>query len=55
MRFGLLQVKTGLTTVLSKYNFDKAPETQVPIEMDCKSITSSAKDGIKLKISKRIK
>ncbi|XP_075217745.1 putative cytochrome P450 6a23 [Lycorma delicatula] len=55
MRFGLLQVKTGLATLLSNYNFDQIPETQVPIVLSAKSILTTPKDGIKLKILKRQK
>ncbi|XP_075217468.1 putative cytochrome P450 6a23 isoform X2 [Lycorma delicatula] len=53
MRFGLLQIKMGLATLLSKYNFDQTAETQVPMEFSSKSLVTSPKYGIKLKISKR--
>ncbi|XP_075210857.1 putative cytochrome P450 6a17 [Lycorma delicatula] len=55
MRFGILQVKTGLASLLSNYSFHRTPETQVPIVLSTKSFVTTAKDGIKLKISKRQK
>lgn len=55
MRFGLLQIKMGLATLLSEFNFDRAPETMVPMVLNRRSFTASPKDGIKLKITKRNK
>lgn len=55
MRFGLLQVKIGLATLLSNYNFDRTEETQVPIKLSNKSFVTSPQDGIKIRISKRTK
>ncbi|XP_063220928.1 cytochrome P450 6k1-like [Bacillus rossius redtenbacheri] len=55
MRFGLLQVKIGLATLLSKYQFEPCSKTRIPLVLDEKAIFTSAKGGIWLKISEREK
>ncbi|XP_075217490.1 putative cytochrome P450 6a23 isoform X2 [Lycorma delicatula] len=55
IRFGILQVKTGLATLLSNYNFDRIPKTQVPMEFYAKTLLTTPKKEIKLKITKRQK
>lgn len=51
-RFGLMQTKVGLISLLSKYKFDVAPgRTPIPIEYDPKTILPFPKGGVNLKIS----
>jgi cytochrome P450 family 6 len=53
MRFGLLQTKVGLVSLLSKYSFQVGEKTSVPLKLDKKSIVTSAVGGMWLKIKKR--
>jgi cytochrome P450 family 6 len=53
MRMGLLQAKVGLVSLLSKYNFQVCKKTSVPLNIDTKSIITSAAGGVWLKITKR--
>ncbi|KAJ9594229.1 hypothetical protein L9F63_014389, partial [Diploptera punctata] len=52
MRFGLMQTKTGLTHILSRYQVEPCKETQIPLEFDKKSFLMSSKGGIHLKLNK---
>lgn len=52
MRFGLLQAKIGLVTMLNNYNFKTCPKTVEPVEFAVDSILLAPKDGIWLKIEK---
>lgn len=53
MRFGLLQVKLGLAMILSKYKFEVAETTPIPLELDPKIFFPCPRNGMPLKISKR--
>jgi cytochrome P450 family 6 len=53
MRFGLLQTKVGLVSLLSKYSFQVSRRTSVPLKLDKKSLITSALGGVWLKITKR--
>lgn len=46
MRFGLLETKIGLVTMLSNYKFKVNPKTQEPIQLDPKVFITSAQGGI---------
>ncbi|KAJ9594226.1 hypothetical protein L9F63_014386 [Diploptera punctata] len=52
MRFGLMQTKTGLIHILSRYEVEPSKETQIPLEFDKKSFLMSSKEGIHLKLNK---
>lgn len=52
MRFGLMQSRVGLITLLSKYKFDICRETPIPAELDPQVAVMSPKGGMYLKISK---
>ncbi|XP_023719043.1 probable cytochrome P450 6a14 isoform X2 [Cryptotermes secundus] len=54
MRFGLLQTKVGLVSLLSKYSFHVSNKTSMPLKLDKKSFITSAVGGMWLKITKRI-
>ncbi|XP_067009323.2 probable cytochrome P450 6a13 [Anabrus simplex] len=53
MRFGLLQSKVGLVTVLANYEFSVCKDTPIPIVFSPTSIGMSSKYGYKLKITNR--
>jgi cytochrome P450 family 6 len=53
MRFGLLQTKVGLASLLSKNSFQVCKKTAVPLELDPRTIVTSAAGGVWLKIVKR--
>ncbi|XP_067005237.2 probable cytochrome P450 6a13 [Anabrus simplex] len=53
MRFGLLQAKLGLATLLRDFQFTPCKRTAIPLRYDPKSIVTASKDGIYLKISPR--
>lgn len=50
MRFGLLQAKIGLVTMLKNYSFKTSPKTVHPVLFAPDSILLAPKDGIWLKI-----
>ncbi|XP_044255035.1 probable cytochrome P450 6a23 [Tribolium madens] len=52
MRFGLLQTKVGLTTILKNYKIKLNSKTKVPLIMDKKSFISSAEGGVWLDVDK---
>ncbi|XP_018322929.1 probable cytochrome P450 6a20 [Agrilus planipennis] len=52
MRFGLLEVKVGIASILPKYKFSISPKMQVPIEYDPNEFTLTAKGGIWLNVDK---
>jgi len=54
MRFGLMQTKVGLVSLLSKYQFSVSKKTPIPILFDPKSNILSPKGGMWLQIRKRI-
>ncbi|GFG29868.1 hypothetical protein Cfor_01699, partial [Coptotermes formosanus] len=51
--FGLMQVKVGLISLLSKYQFSVSKKTAVPLTFDKKTIILSAVGGMWLQIRKR--
>nr|CAD7455687.1 unnamed protein product [Timema tahoe] len=53
MRFGLMQVKVGLATLLSKYEFSISEKSSVPLILEPAAILTTAKGSIWLKISTR--
>ncbi|KAJ4434866.1 hypothetical protein ANN_23437 [Periplaneta americana] len=55
MRFGLMQTKVGLISLLSKYEFSVSKETPIPLVMEPKSIILSPVGGMHLQIKKRVK
>jgi cytochrome P450 family 6 len=55
MRFGLMQTKVGLVSLLSKYQFSVSKKTPVPLVFDKKSFIMSPLGGMWLQIKKRVK
>nr|CAD7458006.1 unnamed protein product [Timema tahoe] len=54
MRFGLMQVKVGLASLLSRYHFSVCPQTKVPLVLDpTQDLFVLAKDGVFLRINDR--
>lgn len=49
-RFGKMQVKLGLITLLSKYRVECCPRTEIPIILDKKNFLIATKNGIYLNI-----
>lgn len=52
MRFGLMQTKIGLSTLLSHYKTTLSPETKVPMLINPKVPLTTSKDPIYLNITK---
>lgn len=52
-RFGLLQSKTGLVYMLSKYNVEVSETTPIPMKLEPKSFIPTPAGGMNLKITKR--
>ncbi|XP_015834511.1 probable cytochrome P450 6a20 [Tribolium castaneum] len=46
LRFGMLQAKVGLATLLGNYKVTLSQKTQTPLEMDCKAFITTTKEGI---------
>ncbi|XP_069672102.1 probable cytochrome P450 6a14 [Periplaneta americana] len=55
MRFGLMQTKVGLISLLSRYQFCVSKETPIPLVMEPKSFVLSPIGGMHLQIKKRVK
>ncbi|XP_046751464.1 probable cytochrome P450 6a13 [Diprion similis] len=53
MRFGLLQTKIGLITLLSKYRLKPGPDTKSPLVMDTGNFLQMPLGGMKLRIEER--
>ena len=51
MRFALMEIKIALVKILTKFRFEKSPETQVPLAIQ-PGFTLSAKDGVHVSVSK---
>ena len=51
MRFALMEMKIALVKILTKFRFEKSPETQVTLVIQ-PGFTLSAKDGIYVRVSK---
>nr|BAI77926.1 cytochrome P450 [Culex quinquefasciatus] len=52
MRFGLMQAKLGLATLLANFHFSKSSQTSVPLVYDPPSITLGPKGGMYLRIER---
>jgi cytochrome P450 family 6 len=55
MRFGLMQTKVGLVSLLSRYEFSVNEKTPIPLVFDKKSFALSPLGGMWLQIKKRVK
>lgn len=53
LRFGLMQVKMGLTTLLSKFNISVTDQTPIPVQFNTRKITTNPVSDIHLRISLR--
>jgi hypothetical protein len=53
MRFGLMQTKVGLVSLLSKYEVHRSEKTPVPVKFDSVSLVLTPTDGMWLKFVKR--
>jgi hypothetical protein len=53
MRFGLMQAKVGLVSLLSKYHISVSHKTPIPLVMDARSFIQSRVGGMWLKINSR--
>lgn len=51
-RFGLMQARVGLVTLLLNYEFARSAETPVPMVFDNKNFILSPLDGLKLNLKK---
>jgi cytochrome P450 family 6 len=54
MRFGLMQTKVGLVSLLSKYQISVSEKTPIPLVMNARSFIPSPVGGMWLKIDSRI-
>lgn len=54
-RFGLLQVKVGLISILSRYNVRVSKQTPIPLTIDPRTFILSPKGGMHLKFELRSK
>jgi len=54
MRFGLMQTKVGLVSLLSKYQISVSKKTPIPLVFDPKSFNLSPLGGMWLQIRKRV-
>jgi cytochrome P450 family 6 len=55
MRFGLMQTKVGLVSILSKYQLNVSKKTPVPLVLDPKTGILTPVGGMWLQIKKRVK
>lgn len=55
MRFGLMQAKVGLSTILLNYQLKLSPNQQKPIEINKKSLVLMPAKPVLLEFSKRNK
>jgi cytochrome P450 family 6 len=53
MRFGLMQAKVGLASLLSKYQISVSEKTPIPLVRDTKSFILAPRGGMWLKIKSR--
>ncbi|XP_065367005.1 uncharacterized protein LOC135959839 [Calliphora vicina] len=49
-RFGKMQTKIGLISLLQRYRFECSSQTEIPLEIDKKNFLISPKNGINLKV-----
>jgi cytochrome P450 family 6 len=54
-RFGLLQTKVGLVSLLSKFQFNVCKKTPIPVVLDPKSFMMAVYGGMWLQIRERVK
>ncbi|GFG37780.1 hypothetical protein Cfor_07813, partial [Coptotermes formosanus] len=54
MRFGLMQTKVGLVSLLSKYQFSVSKKTPIPLVFDARTFIITALGGMWLQIRKRL-
>ncbi|KAF2879260.1 hypothetical protein ILUMI_26906 [Ignelater luminosus] len=52
LRFGLIQTKIGLVTLLKNYRFSVSTRTKIPLEIDPTNLVLSPKDGIWLELER---
>lgn len=52
-RFGLLQTKLGLATLLRKYRFEVCEKTPIPAVLDPRAFITTLKGGVWLQIKER--
>lgn len=52
MRFGMIETKVGLVTLLSKFRFQKSERTKVPLVFSLKNLVLSPEGGLYLRIEK---
>lgn len=50
LRFGKMQAKVGLITLLSKFKFSVCPETEEPVILNPRPFILSPLNGIRLKV-----
>jgi cytochrome P450 family 6 len=53
LRFGLLQIKVGLVSLLSKFKLSVCEKTELPIKFDPKALITACTSGIWLRINRR--
>jgi hypothetical protein len=53
MRFGLMQTKVGLVSLLSKYQFSVSKKTPVPLVFDAKTFVLAPLGGMWLQVKNR--
>ncbi|PSN38879.1 hypothetical protein C0J52_18964 [Blattella germanica] len=52
LRFGMMQTKIGIVSLLSKFKFDASEKTPIPLKMDNRSFIMAPIGGMWLKITK---
>jgi cytochrome P450 family 6 len=52
MRFGIIETKVGLATLLAKLRFHKSERTVIPLSFSKKNIVLSPEGGLYLRIEK---
>lgn len=52
LRFGMMQARTGLVTLLNNFEFSLSPKTVQPIQFVPHSFILAPKDGVYLKLKK---
>lgn len=53
MRFGLMQSKAGLATIVYKYNVILSPKTEEPLTFSKKTMMLTCENGIFIRLQKR--